>query len=436
MKKEKSVYVAMSADIIHPGHLNIIREARKYGRVTVGVLTDKAIASYKRLPYLSYKQRKVIVENLVGVERVIPQRSLDYVPNLKKLKPDYVVHGDDWKTGVQSKTRQRVIETLSKWGGKLIEPKYTKGISSTKLNLAIREIGTTPEMRMKRLRKLLNIKGLVRIIEVHNGLSGLIAENVSVEKNGIKYEFDGMWLSSLTDSTAKGKPDIECVDMTSRMATVNDILEVTTKPLIHDGDSGGIAEHFAFKVKTLERLGISAVIIEDKIGPKRNSLLGTESGQIQDSVESFSEKINAGKNARVTTDFMIIARIESLILKAGMKDAIKRAQAYIEAGASGIMIHSSEKEPDEIFKFCNLYSKLKRTVPLVAVPTTYSQVTEKQLSDFGVNIVIYANHMLRSAYPAMAQTAKLILSNGRAKEADNFCLPIKDILNLIPGTSK
>ncbi len=429
----KKVYVAMSADIIHPGHINIISEARKLGEVTIGLLSDKAIASYKRLPYLSFEQRKLIVENLEGVSRIVQQDTLDYVPNLIKLKPDYVVHGDDWRTGVQAKVRQRVIETLARWGGKLVEPPYTPGISSTKLNTAIREIGTTPEIRIKRLGRLLEAMKIVRILEVHDGLSGIIAENTFVEKNGIRYEFDGMWSSSLTDSTARGKPDIGYVSLTSRMTTLNDILEVTTKPIIYDGDSGGVAEHFVFIVRTLERLGISAVIIEDKVGLKKNSLLGVEGGQSQDTIDNFTRKIIEGRKARITDDFMIIARIESLILKAGQDDAIERAVAYIDAGADGIMIHSKEETPNEIFEFCSRYSKLKKTVPLVAVPSTYCQTTEDQLSDFGVNIVIYANHMLRSAYPAMAKTARLILSSGRALEASESCMPINDIITLVPN---
>jgi len=426
------VYVGMSADIIHPGHLNIINEAAKLGPVTVGVLTDEAIASYKRLPYLSFEQRKMIVENLVGVSKVVPQETLDYVPNLKKFKPDYVVHGDDWKTGVQIRVRQRVIETLAQWGGKLVELSYTPGISSTKLNAAIHEIGTTPEIRMKMLGRLLNAKKIVRILEAHDGLSSMIVNNTFVEKDGIKYEFDGIWSSSLTDSVMRGKPDIEYVSLTSRMSTLNDILEVTTKPIIYDGDSGGAAEHFVFMVRTLERLGVSAVIIEDKIGPKKNSLLGAEGGQSQDTTENFTGKLIAGRKARITTDFMIIARIESLILKTGHGDAIERAAAYIDAGADGIMIHSKEKTADEIFEFCKYYSKFKKTVPLVVVPSTYCQATEGQLGNHGVNVVIYANHMLRSAYPAMVKTARSILSNGRAKEADEMCMPIKEIITLIP----
>ncbi|MHC4962931.1 MAG: phosphoenolpyruvate mutase [Planctomycetota bacterium] len=432
---KKIVYVGMSADIIHPGHLNIIHEAMKLGEVTVGVLTDAAIASYKRLPFLNYEQRKAVVENLVGVSRVVPQETLDYVPNLKTYKPDFVVHGDDWRAGVQAKVRQRVLDTLAEWGGELVEPTYTPGISSTKLNTAIREIGTTPEIRKKRLQRLLNAKQIVRIIEAHNGLSGLIAENALIEKNGIKYEFDGIWLSSLTDSTAKGKPDIEYVDITSRLTTVNNILEVTTKPIIYDGDSGGLPEHFVFMVRTLERLGVSAVIIEDKVGLKKNSLFGTGVKQTQDTIENFCNKIKCGKNAQITEDFMIIARIESLILKAGMDDAIQRAKAYIEAGANGIMIHSREKSPDEVFEFCKHYEKFSNGIPLVAVPSSYSQVTEQQLSDFGVDIVIYANHLLRSAYPAMLRTAETILSNNRALETEHDCLSIKEIISLIPDGS-
>ena len=430
--RKKTVYVGMSADLIHPGHLNIIKEARRLGNVIVGLLTDTAIASYKRLPCLTYEQRKIVVENLVGVAKVVPQETLDYVPNLLKFKPDYVVHGDDWRTGVQRETRTRAIEMLKKWGGKLVEPEYTSGISSTMLNAAIREVGTTPDVRMRMLRRLLGAKKLVRIIEAHNGLTGLIAENVKVVTGRIEKEFDGIWLSSLTDSTAKGKPDIECVDLTSRMNTLNDILEVTTKPIIYDGDRGGIAEHFVFMVRTLERLGVSAVIIEDKKGLKQNSLLEDSSGQEQESIENVFSKIIAGKRAQVTDDFMIIARIESLILNAGLEDAVTRAKAYIEAGADGIMIHSKKRTPEEIFEFCKTYSKFNNGVPLVAIPSTYSQVTEQELAKAGVRIVIYANQMLRSAYPAMIRTAKSILENERAQEVEKECMPINEIITLIP----
>jgi len=145
----KTVYVGMSADIIHPGHLNIIKEAAKLGSLTLGLLTDKAIASYKRLPYLDYEHRKSVVENIKGVDGVIPQETLDYRPNLKKIRPDFVVHGDDWKEGVQSEVRQQVIDTLSEWGGKLVEVPYTKGISSTMLNKAVKEVGTTPDIPLR-----------------------------------------------------------------------------------------------------------------------------------------------------------------------------------------------------------------------------------------------------------------------------------------------
>lgn len=429
----KTVYVAMSADLIHPGHLNIIEEARKLGEVVLGLLTDKAIASYKRLPALNYEQRKIIVENIKGVSRVIPQTTLDYVPNLREIKPDYVVHGDDWRTGVQQETRQRVIDALEEWGGELIEPPYTPDISSTQLNKAIKEVGTTPGIRLQRLRRLLEAKELIRALEAHNGLTGLIAEHTHIKTNGMMKEFDAMWLSSLTDSTAKGKPDIGCVDLTSRMNTVNDILEVTTKPIIYDGDSGGLTEHFEFMVRSLEREGVSAVIIEDKVGLKKNSLFGTDVKQTQDTIENFSNKIHRGKQAQVTDDFMIIARIESLILKAGLDDALKRAHSYIEAGADGIMIHSKEKDPAEILAFCKEYKKFEQRVPLAAVPSTYCCITEDELKRAGVRIVIYANHLLRSAYPAMVKTAETILKNERAAECDEFCMPIKEILTLIPG---
>lgn len=429
----KTVYVAMSADIIHPGHLNIIKEASKLGEVTVGVLTDAAIASYKRLPYMNYEQRAAVVAQLKGVDRVIPQEQLDYLPNLVKLKPDYVVHGTDWRTGVQAATRQRVVETLSTWGGQLVEPEYTEGISSTQLNKAIREVGTTPDIRRARLRRLLNAKPLVRVMEAHSGLSGLIVETASVVKDNRKHEFDAMWLSSLTDSTLKGKPDNESVDITSRLRTVNDILEVTTKPIIYDGDSGGLPEHFIYLVRSLERLGASAVVIEDKQGLKQNSLLEQGNVQPQASVEDFCHKIKTGKQAQITDDFMIIARCESLITGKGEDDAIARCRAYCEAGADGIMIHSKASMPDEVLSFVRRFrTEVSSEKPLVVVPSTYAQVTESKLSSNGVNIVIYANHLLRAAYPAMRKTAERILACERAQEASQeFCMPIRGILELI-----
>ncbi len=431
-KNKKRVYVGMSADIIHPGHLNIINEASKLGSVTVGLLTDEAIASYKRLPYLEFSHRKSVVEKIKGVDEVIPQHTLDYRPNLEKIKPDFVVHGDDWKDGVQKEIRQQVIDTLSKWSGRLVEVPYTKGISSTMLNKAVKEVGTTPEVRLKRLRRLIASKDIVRIIEAHNGLTGLIAEKTAVDVNGRRMEFDGMWASSLTDSTSKGKPDIEAVDISARMNNINDLMEVTTKPIIFDGDTGGKPEHFVFTVRTLERLGVSAIIIEDKVGLKKNSLFGTSVKQKQDSIESFCRKIQAGKKARVTSDFMIIARIESLILKTGMEDALKRASAYIEAGVDGIMIHSKSEKPDEILKFCENYDRFSKKVPLVAVPSTYDTITDEELSSAGVDVVIYANQLIRSAYPAMVDTAKKILTHSRAYEARENMMSIKEIINLIP----
>lgn len=429
-----TVYVAMSADLLHPGHLNILKVASELGDVVVGLLTDKAIASYKRLPYMDYEQRKSVIEGVKYVHSVMPQETLDYVPNLLAIKPSYVVHGDDWRVGIQKSTRERVLKVISEWGGQLIEVPYTDGISSTKLNAVMKELGTTPQIRLKSLNRLIEAKPIVRFLDIHNALSGLIIEHTKIDDHGRSIEFDGMWGSSLTDSTAKGKPDIESVDISSRVHTLNEILEVTTKPIIFDGDTGGRPEHFAFTVKTLERLGISAVIIEDKTGLKKNSLFGNDVVQTQDSIASFCEKIKSGRNARATDDFMVIARIESLILGKGVPDAIERAVAYIEAGADGIMIHSREKTPAEVFEFCEIYNKLPNRKPLVAVPSSYSSVTEEELIANGVNIVIYANQLLRSSYPAMLSTARAILKNKRAYECESNLMPINEILELIPGT--
>ncbi len=428
----KTVYIAISADILHHGHINLIKNAAEYGNLIVGVLTDEAIATYKRFPVISYDERKFIIENIVGVSEVVPQNTLDYTDNLKKYRPDYVFHGDDWKEGVQSKIRQNVLETINGWGGKLIEIPFTRDVSIDKISEVIKKTDSIPDIRRSKLKKLINLKPIVRTIEAHNGISALVVENAKVEKDEKINTFDAIWVSSLTDSTAKGKPDIELVDMTSRINTINEIMEVSTKPIILDGDSGGLLEHFIFNIKTIERMGVSAIIIEDKVGLKKNSLFGTEVKQTQDSIENFTEKIKAGKKALQTDEFMIIARIESLILKQGMDDAIKRAKAYIKAGADGIMIHSREKEPDEIFEFCDNFKEFASDVPLVVVPTSFNQVYEDEFAKKGVNIVIYANHLIRSSYPAMVETANMILENERCKEADDKCLSIKEILTLIP----
>ncbi|MDB4122131.1 phosphoenolpyruvate mutase [Octadecabacter sp.] len=424
----------MSADMIHHGHINIINEAAKLGEVTVGLLTDKAIASYKRLPYLTYEEREAVVVGLKGVQKVIAQETLDYRPNLEALKPDIVVHGDDWKSGVQSKVRDQVIETISKWGGKLVDVPYTSGISSTKLNKAVKSQGTTADRRRAQFKRLVNSKDIVRVLETHSGISSLIAENLEVDVNGQKRSFDAVWSSSLTDSTNKGKPDIEAVDTSDRAHTISSIFEVTTKPMIYDGDTGGKPEHFAFTVRTLERLGVSAIVIEDKTGLKKNSLFGNDVAQSQDTIEDFCVKIQSGKNAQVTDDFMVFARCESLILDKGMDDAVERCKAYLNAGADGIMIHSRLEDGQEIMDFCKLYQEFGLGRPLIVVPSAFDKITETEFAAAGVNVVIYANHMLRAAYPAMLDVAKTILENERCFDVRPKCLSIKQILEMIPGT--
>jgi len=428
----KQVYVALVADFIHPGHLNIIEKARELGEITIGLYTDEAIATFSRLPVLEYEHRRIIAENLKGVKSVIPHKTMSYRENLETLKPDYVVHGDDWIIGAESCFREEVLELLSSWGGQLVELPYSQGFSSTLMAADARKRGTTPEIRMKSLRRLIKAKPIVRIMEAHNGLSGLIVEETFIEENGVRRDFDGIWESSLTDSASKGKPDTSTVDISSRVSTIDQIMEVTTKPMIVDADNGGLTEHFLYTVRTLERLGVSAVIIEDKIGPKRNSLFGTEVTQTQDTKEEFADKISQGKRAQVTKDFMIIARIESLILEMGMNDALERAKAYVESGVDGIMIHSRRKEADEIIEFCKTFRMDFPSIPLVVVPSSFNSITEEELAEAGVNIVIYANHMLRSAFPAMKKTAESILTHHRAKEAGEYCLSIKEVISLIP----
>lgn len=433
----KKVYLGMIADIMHPGLINIINEGAKYGDVIIGLFADRAIATHKRLPYLTYEQRETVVRSIHGVADVVPQDDWSYVPNLVKYKPDYIIHGDDWLEGPDKYIRDEVFKVMEAMGGKVIEIPYTKGITSSGLAEELESLGTTPQARLKSLRRLITAKPIVRIMESHCGLTGLIIEHTKVEVGNEVREFDGMWASSLTDSTSKGKPDIEAVDLTTRLHDLNDSLEVTTKPVIYDGDTGGKTEHFVFTVRTLERLGVSAVIIEDKVGLKQNSLFGTDAVQTQDTIEGFCSKIQAGKEAQVTRDFMIIARIESLIAGKPVEDALERAFAYVAAGADGIMIHSKNKDGMDIKEFCQRFREKDNHTPIVAVPTTYAQFAEEELANWGINIVIYANHMLRSAYPAMVKCAERILETTRCLEAsEEYCMPIKQILNLIPGTKK
>ena len=433
----KTIYLGMIGDIIHPGYINIINKAAEYGEVIIGLFTDKAIANHRRLPYLTWEQRKKVVESIRNVSRVVPQNDWSYIPNLVKYKPDFIIHGDDWQTGTEKYLRDEVYKIMEKLGGEVIEIPYTKNITASGIKEEIDALGVTPQMRLSSLRRLINAKPVVRILESHNGLTGLIVEHTQVEINGEIREFDGMWASSLTDSTSKGKPDIEAVDLTTRLHDLNDTLEVTTKPIIFDGDTGGKVEHFVFTVRTLERLGISCIIIEDKVGLKQNSLFGTDAVQTQDTVEGFCSKIRAGKEAQITRDFMIVSRCESLIAGKTIEDALERCHSYVEAGSDGIMIHSKEKSGKDIKEFCLRFREKDDHTPIVVVPTTYNQFTEEELSSWGVNVVIYANHMLRSAYPAMVNCAESILRTSRSLEAsEQYCMPIKQILNLILGTKK
>ncbi len=427
----KKVYTCFCTDVIHEGHLNILRKAEEYGEVVVGVLCDPEMVRYNRFPSKSQEERIAMVEALPGVSKVVVQQEIMYDRILEELRPDYVIHGDNWKEGPASCIRENVLSALGKYGGELIEVPYTRSLAVAKVDDRMRELLAMPEQRRGRLRKLIDMVPVVKTIEVHSGLTGLIAEKTIVQNNEGVDQFDAMWISSLCDSTEKGKPDIELVDMSSRIRTIEDVMDVTTKPIILDADTGGLIEHFVYHVRTLERMGVSAIILEDKVGLKKNSLFGTEVEQTQDSVEHFSEKIAAGKAAQRTEEFMIIARIESLILEKGVEDALERARAYVKAGADGIMIHSRKKEPDEVFAFCKSFRAEFPKVPLVAVPTSYRQVTEKELAKWGINIVIYANQLLRSAFPAMERTAKSILVNHRALEADKDMMPIKDIISLV-----
>lgn len=432
MNKIKTVYMCFSTDMIHSGHIDIIRKAEKLGKLIIGVMSDEAVASYKRFPLLPFEERKTMFENIKGVYKVVEQETLSYKDILKKYKPDIVVHGDDWKVGFQKYLRDEVCTILATYGGELVEYPYSKNERYDEIERRTKSELSLPDIRRSRLRKMLTAKGLITALEAHDGITGLICEKTVISKNGGAHQFDAIWSSSLCDSTSEGKPDIELVDMTSRFRHVNEIMEVTTKPIIFDGDTGGLTEHFVYTVRTLERMGVSMIIIEDKTGLKKNSLFGTEVEQTQDSIENFSEKITAGKRAQKTKDFMICARIESLILDKGIADALTRAFAFTQAGADAIMIHSRKKDPSEIFDFIEKFRKKDVITPIVVVPTSFNTVTEEIFKEKGANIVIYANQLTRTSFPAMQAAAMAILENHRAKEADDMCMSIKDIITLIP----
>lgn len=430
--ESRTVYMCFSTDIIHGGHIAIINKAKKLGKLIVGVLSDEAVVSYKRLPLVPASERKKLFENITGVYKVVDQVKLSYKENLEKYKPDIVVHGDDWCVGFQKPIRDEVVSTLATYGGRLVEYPYSSDDKYREIETRTRADLAMPDIRRGRLKKVLEMKGFITAMEAHDGLTGLIVENTVVHQNGGAHQFDAMWISSLCDSTAKGKPDIELVDMTSRFHTIEDITEVTTKPIIFDGDTGGKTEHFVYTVRSLERLGVSMVIIEDKTGLKKNSLFGTEVVQTQDTIESFSAKIRAGKKAQRTKEFMICARIESLILERGMNDALVRAFAFVEAGADAIMIHSRKKDPSEIQEFIETFRQKDQTTPVVLVPTSFNSVTEEEWKERGANIIIYANQLMRAEVPAMQKAAKMILENHRAEECDEVLMPFKDIIRLIP----
>lgn len=426
-----TVYTCFTTDVIHEGHLNIINTAKQYGEVIVGVLTDEAMVKFDRFPTISFEERMEMIRNIDGVSKVIKQDTIMYDGVIAEIKPDYVIHGDNWKSGPTKAIRDNVEKLLAEYGGQIIDVPYTFNENVKHIDDKIKAKLMMPEFRRKRLRQLLKIRPIVKAIETHSGLTGLIAEKTVVEHDGKLDQFDAMWVSSLCDSTAKGKPDIELVDMTSRFRTIEDITEVTTKPIIFDGDTGGLTEHFVYTVRSLERMGVSAVIIEDKTGLKKNSLFGTEVAQTQDSIENFSAKIAAGKKAQLTDDFMIVARIESLILDRGMEDALTRAHAFVKAGADAIMIHSRKKDPAEIVEFCDKFRAENKETPIVVVPSSFNVITEEELATHGANIVIYANQLTRSAFPSMQKTAEDILRYHRAKEVDDRLMPIKNIITLI-----
>ena len=423
-KKEKTVYVGITGDIIHPGIINIIQKGAKYGRLIVGLLSNEAIATHKRIPYLTYEQRKAVIENIKGVSEVVPQEEWSYVPNLLKLKPDYIIHGDDWKTNYLKGIREEVFEVMKKIGGEVIEIPYTKGINSSQLFESTTNNGITAVQRLQSLRQLMNYKPIIRIMEANSGLSGLIIENLKVEKEDGIQRFDGIFIN-LLDSNPLGISEQESSTFTSKLNTVTDILECTTKPIIYGGYTSDNYENVTFTIEKLELMGISAIIIEDKFKNKQE--LCNE--------DEFCLKIKEGKKAQTNPDFMIIAGIKELILGKNIDDALKKALTSIKAGADGILISSNQKNGDDIKEFCLKLRKENKNIPIVLIPTAYDQFTEKEFAEWGANIIIYVDYLKKATYPAMKKCAETILKSERSLEVNEMCMPIKEILNLIPGTN-
>jgi len=432
----KLVYVGMTAEFFHHGHANILIKAREYGNVMVGLLTDSALLSHKRLPMLTWEQRKTIIANFNGVTEVVPQHEWEYSNNILKYRPDFMVHGDDWNVEHQKNVKDKALAALKTYGGRLIEIAYTDGVSSSVLQKEELSNGILPSTRVGILRRLINAKSIVRVLESHNAVTASIVDQSEHFSNSMNevVRFDAIWSSSLTDSTSRGLPDTEALSISSRLLNIMEIFNVTNLPLIMDADTGGDAQHLSLHIKSMERIGISACIIEDKKGLKKNSLLGTSVSQEIEEPLVFAEKIDVAIKSKISQDFMVIARLESLILELGMEDALNRARLYCEAGVDGIMIHSRKKSPSEIFQFASIFRKEFPDVPLISVPTTYNEVYEKELVDAGFNVVIYANHMLRAAVPAMRNVANTILENGRSFEVDSRIESMASILKFIPGT--
>ena len=430
----KIIYLGLTADLIHAGHINIINEALKYGQLLIGLITDQAISKEKRLPLLSYFDRKALLLNIKGVKDIVPQEDWDYSINLQKYKPDFFIHGDDWNTSEYKIIKNNCINVLSAYGGKLIEIAHTPNINSDLVVDKIRKLKNVSSLRQNTLKRLLQSKSFIKIIEVHSPMSAMIIDNLKINNERGSNFFDGFWSSSLSDSTLFGRPDIESLDIASRLNMINNIFHATTKPLVMDIDTGGLLEHLEINIKTIEQAGVSAVVIEDKKGLKKNSLFGNEVIQHQEDVKVFQEKIKLINTIKVNDNFLCIARIESLILDKGLEDALHRASSYVDAGADMVLIHSRKKTPDEVFLFANEFKRDHPNIPLACIPTSFYTVTEGLLQDKGFNLSIYANHLIRASYKHMEKIAKSILTYQTSQYIEEDIESVKDILNLIPGT--
>jgi len=426
MASEKTVYVGMVGDMLHVGHINILKTAARLGRVTVGVLTDRAVVGYKRLPLLAFEDRVRVVESIADVAAVVPQKTLSYVENLRALRPDYVVHGDDWRYGDQvSRARAEVIATLGEWGGELVEVAYTKGISSTAIHRSGAADALFSGTRQGRLRRLLAAKPTLRIVEAHSGLSAKIAAEVRGPDGATG--FDAVWQSGLTDAIHRGKSDGGAVDRGRRLQAVEEILDAGPLPLIYDGRAAGRPETVFDLTRALDKAGVSALCLGDRSDPDRT-------GPEMSPAETVAQ-IEAVRAACPTGAVMAISRIVVAAPGNGgsgaLDRALDRALALLEAGSDAVMFDSAADTAEPILDIAARLRRQRRDVPLFAAQSDRWGAPIHRFENAGIDAVVYETHLLRATVAPMRRAATALLAEGTGPAPD--LTPLPELRGLFPS---